>query len=144
MAKRKGNGESKSGYWRKLFTETPSLLRDSNNQGLIERWEKDHPGQKFTERDRGTLANTKSLMRKKLGIGRRRRRRKAAAMAGAANATTGAAVKSHATVAALERLEVSIDHCLARARELDPAGLEKAIKHLRAARNEVVWKGGEP
>src|SRR6516164_4749602 len=128
---------SMSGYWRTLFRAEPNLLKLKNNSILRDRWEHDHPGEEFDKRQSQALANVKSLMRKKKG-------RKGARMAEALEAGAPQPMVVAATPAALERLETSIDHVLAKARDLDPNGLEKAIKHLRAARNEVVWKSGKP
>ena len=43
----------------------------------------------------------------------------------------------------LEMLEERIDDCLSMAKGMDRAPLEEVIRHLRHARNMVVWKLGE-
>jgi hypothetical protein len=136
MAKKKGDQPSMSSYWRELFRAEPQLLKLKSNKALRERWENDHPGQKYDERQSQALANVKSIERKR----HRKGGRPKAAVASADGGTKPAHIKQ----IDLERLEVAIDHCLSSARTLDAAVLDKAIKYLRAARNEVVWKSGQP
>jgi hypothetical protein len=138
MAKKKGDQPSMSSYWRELFRAEPHLLKLKSNKELRERWEKDHPGLSFNERQSQALANVKSIERKRHKKGGRP---KGSVAVGSAN---GGTKPAHVPQIALERLEVSIDHCLSTARMLDATALEKAIKYLRAARNEVVWKSGQP
>jgi hypothetical protein len=125
-----------SSYWRELFRAEPHHLKLKSNKALRQRWESDHPGQKFDQSQSQALANVKSIERKRH---RRGGRPKAAAVS-----ADGGAKPAHIPQAALERLEIAIDHCLSTARTLDPTALDKAIKYLRAARNEVVWKSGQP
>ena len=73
--------ESTAGYFKRLFEENREWLNEGSNQELIDRWKKDHPGQDVTKSILNGLANTKSIMRKKLGLGKRRRKRRK--MAGA-------------------------------------------------------------
>jgi hypothetical protein len=40
------NGETTSGYFRRLFKENPKLLKGSDNSELFQRWLQDHPGHK--------------------------------------------------------------------------------------------------
>src|SRR5262249_14380729 len=133
MAKKKAKGESLGGYFRQLFREHPEWLKIKSNDLIKQRYEADHPSQQFTSNIRANLANVKSLMRKQM----RKRGRKPG---------TGA---KPALVAALggrdmESLELAIDNCLSMAREIDPVGLEPVIHSLRRARNQLVWKMGEP
>ena len=130
MAKRKRRGESISGYFRKIFEERPDLLHSKSNTELVDRWNADHPNKPANERIRQNLANTKSVMRRK----KRRGGRKAAAAMGGGIAATGSR---------LEILEEHIDDALSMAKHLDRQGLDSVIKHLRRARNEVVWKLGQ-
>jgi hypothetical protein len=136
MAKKKGDQPSMSSYWRELFRAEPQLLKLKSNKALRDRWENDHPGQKYDERQSQALANVKSIERK--------RHRKGGRPKAAVASADGGAKPAHIPQVALERLEVAIDHCLSSARMLDPTALDKAIKYLRAARNEVVWKSGQP
>ena len=39
-------GESISGDFRKVFKENPALLHSRSNEVLLDRWFKDHPGEK--------------------------------------------------------------------------------------------------
>lgn len=133
---------SLAGYFRKLFEDNQDWLKEGTNADVIDRWKKDHPGQDVTDSVRNGLANTKSLMRKKLGIGKRRRKRRKGA---AAAAEQPAAVKRvRAPYALLERMEGLIDDCLTLARQQNSEGLENVIKHLRVARRQVAWEMGEP
>ncbi len=118
-------------YWRKLFQDNPKLLKLRDNSAIVDRWKQDHPNEKYDKSWSQSLSNVKSLMRNKRKKGRR-----------AKTEAEGAAVSAPANIpqAALERLESAVDHCLWTARNLDAAGLERAIKHLHAARNEIVWK----
>ena len=40
------NGETTSGYFRKLFKEDPKLLKKGTNPELFRRWLQDHPSHK--------------------------------------------------------------------------------------------------
>jgi hypothetical protein len=124
-------GETISGYFRVIFRENPKLLRSRSNQELLDRWLKDHRGEKeVPHRVKQNLANIKSVLRKK---GRKRK---------------GVANEAPPPVAAprrrgLEGLEENIDECLDQAKMLDREGLDSIISLLRRARNEVVWKLGQ-
>jgi hypothetical protein len=136
-------GESVSGYFRKVFEEYPKLLDSRSNAELLERWLRDHPGEKeVPERVRQNLANIKSVLRKN----RRKKpgRKKAARPADAPAPTTPAvATVPRKGLKGLEALEEQIDECLTMARGLDREGLADVILMLRKARNAVVWKMGE-
>jgi hypothetical protein len=124
-------GETISGYFRAIFRENPKLLKTRSNQELLDRWLKDHPGEKkVPNRVKQNLANIKSVLRKK---GRKRK--------GVANEAPRpvAAPRSRG----LEGLEENIDECLSQAKLLDREGLDSIIHLLRRARNEVVWKLGQ-
>jgi two-component sensor histidine kinase len=125
------DGETISGYFRAIFRENPKLLKTRSNQELLDRWLKDHPGQKeVPHRVKQNLANIKSVLRKK---GRKRK-----SVANGAPRPV-AAPRSHD----LEGLEENIDGCLSQAKMLDREGLDSIINLLRRARNEVVWKLGQ-
>jgi hypothetical protein len=51
----KGNGETVSGYFRKIFAENPGLLDSRSNDELLQCWLKDHPGEPEVPRNRGGL-----------------------------------------------------------------------------------------
>src|SRR5438874_13093153 len=91
MAKKAPVDESKSGYFRRLFEEHPEWLDTKSNDAIVERWKDDHPGQDMTVQYRQSMANVKSIMRKKLGKRRRRRRRD---KDGVAVAVAGGAIRS--------------------------------------------------
>jgi len=139
---RGGNGESHTGYFRRVFTENPKLLEGSSNQEVLNRWLTDHAGEKEVPgKVKAILSNIKSVMRKKLRKkpGRRPKEEKMA------EATQMAVVTSPRRVAArsLEVLEETIDECMTLAKNLDPEGLVEVLAALRRARNQVVWKIGE-
>ena len=139
---RKAKSTSTAGYFKGLFRENPTWLGEGSNAEVIERWKKDHPGENVTKSILNGLANTKSLMRKKMGLskGRRKKRRK-----GAAVATEAVAVKHvRAPFGVLERMEGLLDDCLSLARQQNSAGLDNVVKHLRLARRQVAWEMGEP
>jgi hypothetical protein len=142
MAKAKGSqpngGESVSGYFRKVFEESPKLLKTRSNDEVLRRWLKDHPGEKeVSAQVRNSLMNVKSLLRKK---GRKRVRRQEEERERA----TGVKAAPRTKVAnALEELEEHIDECLTAAKVLDREGLAHVIRLLRQARNEVVWRLGQ-
>ncbi len=129
---KQGDGESLSGWFRNVFHEKPEWLKERSNDDVIALWEEQHPGQKFGKRERNACNNIKSVLRKKL----RKRARKAAA-----NGEPTPAVRIPR--ASLELLEERIDDCMGMARMLDKEGLDRVVRHLRAARNEVVWRQGQ-
>jgi len=133
MAKVHAEQPSKSSYWRGIFDKNPKLVKQRSNSSLREQWETDHPGQKFDESWSQSLSNVKSMYRNKHKKGRKAK----AAMNGQMGAPVAAV---NIPAAALERLENAVDQCLWTAHQLDPAGLDRVIKLLRAARNEIVWK----
>jgi hypothetical protein len=125
-------GESISGYFRAIFKEKPKLLKSRSNQELLDRWLKDHSGEKeVPNRVKQNLANIKSVLRKK---GRKRR-----AIADGATQPVAVVLPRRG----LEGLEESIDECLDQAKRLDREGLDGIIHLLRQARNDVVWKLGQ-
>jgi hypothetical protein len=60
-----------------------------------------------------------------------------------AEATAATVTAPRKSVRGLESLELAIDDCLTRARQMDKEGLADVIGLLRQARNAVVWKLGE-
>jgi hypothetical protein len=142
MAKMKRRGRKKetvSGFFRQIFNERPELLDSKSNDELIGMWRDKHPNQKEVPPSvRQNLSNLKSNLRKQrreaqgLGRGKRTYARKA-------QEAPAHSVGQNP----LELLEEDIDECLTTAKNLDRRGLDMAIKHLRRARNEVVWKLGQ-
>jgi hypothetical protein len=125
-------GASISGYFRAVFRENPKLLKTRSNQELLDRWQKDHPGEReVPNRIKQNLANIKSVLRKK------GRRRKAVAKG------TPQPVALVSPRRGLVALEEKIDDCLSQAKRLDREGLEGVINLLRRARNDVVWRLGQ-
>jgi hypothetical protein len=140
MARAKAQEGSISGWFRKLYRDEPKWLSIRSNAEVIQRWEAEHPGQKFGKKEQQGLANVKSAEKKRQGI-RKRRGRKAAVAVGAAPQVT--ATKPRTGVGDLEDLEVAIDRCLSRARHYEEReeGMHAVVRHLRAARNDLVLLG---
>jgi hypothetical protein len=136
MAKKRGrgsSGESVSGYFRKILEGRPDLINGSTNKDLLERWLRDHPQVSEVPKNvKYNLANLKSLLRKKMRLGR-------LANARAASGMTSTGVPRHK----LESLEEQIDDCISAAKNLDREGLAEVIHWLKRARNQIVWKLGE-
>jgi hypothetical protein len=139
------NGETTSGYFRRLFRADPKLLKKDTNAQLFERWLQDHPGHKeVPDNIKAILHNLKSVLRRK----RKQRRAEKAQATPAAVAMVVSATATRAPAAtpkagaSLTRLEEQIDRCLAVAREMDREGLAEVIDRLRAARNAVVRMAG--
>ena len=115
-------GPSPREYFRRLFAEHPDWLTTRSNDLIIDRWLRDHPGHAAMPLNvRNTLANLKSTLRKQLGA-----------------AAEGTAPPARRSSRGLEQLALRIDACLARARELDPIGMDSIIELLRRARNAVL------
>src|SRR5439155_10630687 len=102
MAKKKGAGESISGYFRQLFRNNPELLDHGKNDAILAQWQSDHPGQAVTDSVKNNMSNVKSHVRKEFGKVKRRRRK---GKRGAAAANGNAAPKVRTPIAHLERLE---------------------------------------
>ena len=140
-------GESVSGYFRKIFEANPGLLDSRSNDELLGKWLADHPGETVVpERIKQNLANIKSVLRKKLrepakskGTGKKLGR-PAKTVALQEKQEKPAVSKASR---GLERLEEEIDDCLTLAKHLDREGLGSVISHLRRARNDVVWRLGQ-
>jgi|SRR5690242_12375662 len=143
MAKAKAKGESLRGYFIELFRNNPDLVRANTNAEVVQRWEKDHSGERFTKSHQNALANAKTKVAKELGIRKRRgkRRRAAGAAAGAAPVKPAGGPGRPAGGSSLEHLELAIDRCLSTARALEDRdeGMQMVARHLRAARNQLVW-----
>ncbi len=145
MAKPKAKGGSLSGYFRQVFEEHPEWLQEKSNAAILARYREDHnlaADAPLDKRITTNLANLKSQLRKKKGMGAyrgRKRRRKAEA------AVVKSTVSSNTSGSKLEHLEERIDECLTMARNFDREGKElvDVVKLLRRARNEVVWKLGQ-
>ena len=134
--------ESVAGYFRKVFRESPKLLRQRSNDELYRRWLQDHPGHKEVPAKVKTgLQNIKAALRAK------RAKRKAAKLGPAtAQPQAPAALSPQAPrrlpAKGMQQLEEQIDEVLGLARGLDREGLQDVIAILRRARNEVVRRGG--
>ena len=135
------NGETTSGYFRRILKEKPDLLGVKSNDELFRRWLADHPDHTEVPGNvKGILFNVKSVLRKK-GRKKRGRPKKVEQAAPVAVAVTQAkAVK--VAVKGLEALEEQIDDALTVAKHLDRDGLDEVIRMLRKARNAVVYKLG--
>lgn len=136
--KKAGNGETISGYFRRVFRENPKLLKTRSNDELLRRWRDDHPGE--DEIPKGVkvgLQNVKSILRSK---GRKRKAKAAAAAPAAPNSQPARPAPKKTD---LERLEEQIDDVLTAARGLHREGLESVVGNLLRARREVVWMMGQ-
>jgi hypothetical protein len=136
------NGETSSGYFRRVFTENPKLLVTRSNDELVVRWLADHPGQKaMPPKVQKHLSNVKSILRKK---GRKKLGRpKTVAQAAVVQAVSAPPTPTRIAHRGLEALEEMIDDCLTVARNMDRDGLDDVIRLLRNARNATVWKLGQ-
>jgi hypothetical protein len=109
-------GETVSGYFRKIFKENPRLLKERSNDDLLRRWLADHPDHKdVPQRVKNNLANVKSILRKKRRKGGRPKSEQPSA------AVSEIATKKVAPKG-LEALEEQIDECLDLAKRLGRAG----------------------
>jgi hypothetical protein len=132
------DGETTSGYFRKVFKEDPKLLKKGTNPELFRRWLQDHPGHKeVPENVKNILSNIKAVLRNK-----RKRRRAAEAPAQGTAVVAASTAATRPSGKGLERLEERIDECLAVARAVDVDGLAEVIDRLRNARNQVVCMAG--
>jgi len=130
---------SMSSYFRKIFQDNPELLYAKSNDEVLQKFT-EMTGEPITERHRANLNNLKSVLRRE----QRKKEGKQAPAGRAARSGNGAvAAPSGRGVSRLEQLEEAIDECLLHAKALDREGLRTAIRHLREARNEVVWKQGQ-
>jgi hypothetical protein len=133
-----GPGETTAGYFRRVFGEHPEWLAGKSNADVLDRWLADHPGHaEVPEKIKQNLANIKSVLRKQGRKKPGRRKKEQAAEA------TAAVAPPRKRVHGLESLELAIDDCLTRARQMDKEGLGDVIGLLRQARNAVVWKMGK-
>jgi hypothetical protein len=139
-AKRKGDGESIQGYFKRILRENPKLLKGRSNAELLQRWQDDHDSpDEIPQSVKAGLQNAKSSLRSR---GRKRRARKEANAQAGPEASQKQPAAGRRPRRPLEALEEQIDDCLTAARTLDREGLETVIHLLRRARNEVVWKMG--
>jgi hypothetical protein len=130
------DGETTSGYFRRIFKENPKLLKKGTNAELFERWLQDHPDHKeVPDRIKAIAHNLKSALRKKR---QQRRAEKAQATPVPPTPTALAPAVSRRAGRNLEQLEAQIDDCLVSARSMDQEGLATVIELLRKARNEVI------
>jgi hypothetical protein len=132
-------GETLTGYFRRILREDPKLLKTRSNDELLRRWQADHPGEEVTNKTRAGLQNAKSALRS------RRRKRRAGRREAEQPQEAVAHVLPKPTTPPrhLETLEEQIDDCLSLAKGMDREGLDDVIRLLRRARNQVVWKMGQ-
>jgi hypothetical protein len=132
------DGETVSGYFRKIFKENPRLLKERSNDDVLRRWLADHPDHKEVPQTvKNNLANIKSVLRKKS------RKKGGRPKAEQPVAAVGEVATKKVAPKGLEALEEQIDECLTFAKRLDREGLQDVIVLLRRARNAVVWKAGQ-
>src|SRR5947209_19821062 len=97
-------GESNIGYFRRILTENPKLLKRRSNDEIFERWLADHPGEtEVPAKVKQALFNMKTALRKK------RRGRKAAEEAVAGQEGHGFTDAPVPASPDLETLEEAID-----------------------------------
>jgi hypothetical protein len=133
-------GESISGYFRKVFAANPQWLDSRSNDAVLAQWLADHPGEtEVPGKVKQNLSNIKSVLRKK-GRKKRGRPKKESLPVQSAPVSTETPRKP---IKGLDALEEQIDDCLSYAKHLDREGLADVINLLRRARNGVVWKMGE-
>lgn len=95
---------------------------------MLDQWEKDHNGREMSKKDRQSMANMKSMMR-----------RKATGTAPAPRAKGARKAPAQADPADLDKLERMIDECLATARSLEVIkGVSDVARYLRRARNTFI------
>src|SRR5262249_13183907 len=129
----------------KVFKENPKLLKERSNEKILGLWLDDHPGMEVVpENVKNGLANLKSILRRKLGKRSRRRQEEQAAQVPAGPGVNAAPGAAGAEPNVLELLEIQIDDVLSYAKAQDRKELAEVIRHLRLARNLVVWQGGKP
>jgi hypothetical protein len=134
--------ETIAGYFRRIFGENPRLLKERSNDALLARWRQDHPGEKVNASVKAGLSNIKSILRSQ---GRKKKARKEAADQRERDVQAGIEPRKAAPPKrGMAALEEAIDDCLMMAKATDKEGLEVVIDLLRRARNQVVWKMGEP
>lgn len=146
MAKKSQSGENKTAYFKQLFEENPEWLKLTSNKDVYDRWKADHNGEEMSQNDKATMANVKSVLRKKEGIqvkkAKKGGRKKASASASASTSKAPKATAPSTTrrigVGDAEKLEHVIDDALSLARTMNVDGIDTIIKHLRKARNNIV------
>jgi hypothetical protein len=140
MARKKSANGSPFTYFRLLFKNDPDLLKQTSNEDILARYRSDHglgAEARVDEKALNALSNTKSNMRRELGIKVRGRKRRRSAVAAARSTTIAPAAK-------MEMLENRIDDCMAFVRNLNKEGLKPVLQYLRRARNEVILLSGKP
>jgi hypothetical protein len=85
------NGETTSGYFRRLFKENPKLLKGGDNSELFDQWLRDHPGNKEVP------VNVKYILHAVKTHLRQKRRQRRAEKAQATPAAVAPAVSATAT-----------------------------------------------
>jgi hypothetical protein len=133
----KSDGTSKYAYFKQLFEQHPELLEGRQNDAILDHYRADHgiaAGVEVDKSVKSSMANLKSISRRKV------RNTPAASK----NSSASAATPKVRPGGKLEHLEEMIDDCLTTARNLDRDGLKEVLHLLRRARNEIVWKLGQP
>jgi hypothetical protein len=130
--------DSASAWFRNIFAERPDWLEGKSNEEVRAKWIAEHPPHRtMPDKIQGTMANVKSLMRRK---------KREEGESGSGNKLAGRSpetAQANDASVALENLEVSIDDCLITAYNLDRDGLHEVIRLLRKARDTLVLKSGE-
>jgi hypothetical protein len=136
--------ESTAAYFRRIFKENPSLLKERSNEMLLTRWLTDHGDHtEVPQTIKNNLSNLKSVLRSKKRKKVARRAAEEVQPYAAPNQPAMAVARKATGTTKLDELELQIDECLILAKHVDRQGLETVIHHLRLARNQVVWKIGQ-
>src|SRR4051794_39530689 len=111
MARRKGKGESISGYFRPLFAEHPEWLHGTSNDAILAKYREDHGMALDAPVDKNikqNLANLKSNLRKQGRQKRRGRPPKSNGLVSAAVITATPVIVHRPDALVLETLEERI------------------------------------
>jgi hypothetical protein len=139
MPRGKAQEGSVSGWFRDYYTTHQELLKSNKNAGVFQAWSDAHGGREPGKSEKQALANVKSTLKKKFGVGKRGRKKKIMVNAESDMVTASRPMTPSHT---LERLEYAIDRCLDMARNLEDPELAQVVKFLRLARNDVILKNG--
>jgi hypothetical protein len=132
---------SLSSWFRTHFDQHPDRVRKKgSNDEVVNDWQLAHPGKQFTKRHRQAMANVKSSLKHA-----KRKKKRQAQPATESGMIRAVRMNRPYPGGSMEHLEVAIDRCLSTARgleEKDP-DMQQVVRHLRMARNELVWISGK-
>jgi hypothetical protein len=76
MPRGKAQEGSVSGWFRDYYTTHQELLKSNKNAGVFQAWSDAHGGREPGKSEKQALANVKSTLKKKFGVGKRGRKKK--------------------------------------------------------------------